>query len=82
MDAAPRPTVLYIMDTAEGAAVLTQIDAMIKALDGFDQPAVDAGDMPVVRLITRLYEAREAADEITRRPQPNEKSRGVSLRRR
>lgn len=79
MNATPHPTTLHVMDAAEGTAALMQLNAMIRALDGFDQDAIDANDKPVMRLIGRLYAAREAADEIAARPQPNEKKKGVSL---
>lgn len=80
----PKPTTIYAMDRTQATAWLTQLDAMLNVLtygddDSIDETATAAGDLPVSRMIARLYEARQAAHEIATRPQPVR--RGVSLRR-
>lgn len=58
-----------VMNQAEGAVLHLQLDSMVKALTTFDTMAGEAGDADVLKLIAKLYEAREAALRIAcRRP--------------
>lgn len=69
----------HIMNSAQGAAVRIQLDAMIAALQGFDGPAVAADDRPVSRLLCRLYDAAQEAKTIENRSAALPLYRGVSL---
>jgi hypothetical protein len=85
-----KPVTIHALDTTQGAAWRTQLDAMLNVLttggpDSIDQAAAEAQDLPVMRLIARLHEARAAAITIETRPQPHTTprtpARGVSFRR-
>lgn len=66
-----------VMSKEEGFAIHHQLDAMVKALEPYDNAAVEAGDADVTALLARLYGAREAALKIAcRRPLA---AQGVSL---
>lgn len=67
---AAKSTAIHVMDSAAGAAMRVQLDAMIAVLDPIDRDAADAGDDAATTLIAKLYAAREAASEIEVRPQP------------
>lgn len=69
----------HIMNSAQGAAVRIQLEAMISALQPFDRPAVEADDGPVVRLLCRLYDAAREARTIEDRTAPVPLYKGVTL---
>lgn len=67
----------HVMDSTEGAAWGFQLEAMMRVLNAVHQDARDASDQAVVRLVACVAGAREAADEIEKRPAPSRK--GVRL---
>lgn len=85
MSTTPKP--LHVMTSEYAGAVRVQLEAIGRVLEPFDQAAAEAGDMLVLRMIARVAEAVQAAEEIeqTRRALPTlpqRRRRGVRLAKR
>lgn len=65
-------TTTLVMTSEYAAAIRLQLEPLARVLEPFDEAAARAGDMLVLRLIARIAEAVQAAEEIeqTRRPAP------------
>lgn len=77
-----RPRPLHVMTADYAGPIRVELEALARVLEPFDQAAAEAGDELVLRLIARLHEAIQAAEEIeqTRVPRPPRHARkGVRL---
>lgn len=72
-------TPTLVMSSEYAAAIRLQLEPLARVLEPFDGAAARAGDMLVLRLVARIAEAVQVAEEIeqTRRPAPA--YRGVRL---
>lgn len=70
---------IHVMDSAEGAAVRFQLDALIKSLEKLGTIADDQGDRQVADLLAALVMAQESAAAIEARGLRPPAYRGVSL---
>lgn len=79
MSTTTNTTTTLVMTSEYAAAIRLQLEPLARVLEPFDEAAARAGDMLVLRLIARITEAVQAAEEIeqTRRPAPA--YRGVRL---